>query len=756
MSFLSRRWPLVLLALVPLLALGRALLSGVSIGPFDQIRQMAPWNGPKPSQAWDVLQADGVIQFYAWRDLVLTSWGQGAVPVWNPYQLAGTPLLANSQSGGFYPPHILLGLLHVPTGLALVLLAWFHLAWAGLGTYGLVRSLGGSRTGGAVSGVLFALSPFMLAWAALPSVITTVAWIPWILALTIEIVARNGGRKAFIGLGLCVGMLVLAGHLQFVAYGLMGAFIVGIAAAFALRKEGPKGSPIRGLGAVALALGVGVALGAPQLLPVLRFSEFSHRRQGGPTEQGYGDYVNSALRPTDLVARLANPFGQGDPTQLVTPEAPFSTFWPALSRSGANYAESALTVGPLVLMLLGLAIATRRGGRAMAPLGILALVALLLALGTPLNRLLYFYAPGWSATGSPGRIVCLFVLAMCAMAGLAFADEPTEDRKRAGIGIGIGALISLLGLIPTVDPAPQGMAADAWSAISGAASTEALAFLAAVMVAAAGVWIAVTQRARGSVALVGAALLVLVVLQVPRLVRTGDAAFLHTTPIPAPAGARVAMVNGPWGLTDAAPAMYPPNTPTAARIHDLAGYDSLMHRDTVALLREVSGQDAAPPANGNIMFVKSSATAEALAEAGVTEVWSRRELPQLGTPSGQDSGVFRYPISGPGRASTPAGTATIEAETLGSVTVRGKGPGTLVLRDRNQEGWSATVDGKPAELKGTRWREVELPEGEHRVEFRYAPPGMATGLWMALLAIVILIGTGLTLRASRKTAPPSL
>src|SRR5580704_4587150 len=90
-NLLRRFWPMLFLALVPLIPLFRAVFMGEAIGPFDQIRQMAPWNGPKPTQPWDVLQADGVLQFYVWRDLVFDAYGKGQLPFWNSYQLAGTP-----------------------------------------------------------------------------------------------------------------------------------------------------------------------------------------------------------------------------------------------------------------------------------------------------------------------------------------------------------------------------------------------------------------------------------------------------------------------------------------------------------------------------------------------------------------------------------------------------------------------------------------------------------------------------------------
>lgn len=89
------------------------LLQGHTLGPWDQVGPMASLTGQRAesTKAWDVLQADACLQFYPWRDLVFESWGAGRVPFWNPYSLCGTPLLANSQSGGFYPPHIVWGIL---------------------------------------------------------------------------------------------------------------------------------------------------------------------------------------------------------------------------------------------------------------------------------------------------------------------------------------------------------------------------------------------------------------------------------------------------------------------------------------------------------------------------------------------------------------------------------------------------------------------------------------------------------------------
>ena len=49
--------------------------------------------------------------------------------------------------------------------------------------------------------------------------------------------------------------------------------------------------------------------------------------------------------------------------------------------------------------------------------------------------------------------------------------------------------------------------------------------------------------------------------------------------------------------------------------------------------------------------------------------------------------------------------------------------GYLVLADLDYPGWRAWVDGQPAPIITVDglFRAVELPTGDHRVEFRYLP-----------------------------------
>ena len=722
-----RRLPALVLILAPLLALWPGLV-GQALGPFDAIRAMMPGGPPPPKAPWDVLMADSVLQSHVWRTLVLDAWGKGQLPLWNPYELAGTPLLANSQSGGFYPPHVLLGVLHVPAGLAGFLLAWFHLALAGLGTAALVRRLGGSPAGGLASGLAFALSPFLLGWAPLSSVPATVAWTPLALACV-----AAGDRRSLVALAACVGMSLLGGHLQFAAYGLMAVVLFALVR-LPLASPSPGRAPWRGGGGVLLALVMGAGLAAPQLLPVLAYAKESHRRNV-PSEEGYQAYVGSALRPFEL-ATLAHPMALGSPREGVDAGGrTIAAYWPALAKPGANFAESAVSVGAVVFALL-FAVPWRR--RETWPLAVLGLFALSLALGTPLDRLPYFGVPGWSSTGSPARVEFLFVLAACALAGLAV--DRLAERKAQILSAG-GAALGLVGALVLPSLASVGGAA---AILRGAATADAtLPALGATILTVLAFFAAKRTPWAVPAGVAAVACLSYALVLVP-----------FGRPLDPPKGdpsVRIAVVNDAWDLFAAAPALMPPNLAALGGLHELSGYDSLTSRDAVEMLRAVNGgQDPAPPANGNLMFVKPSVDPRALAECGVTEVWSRRELPRLGTPEARD-GVLAYRVAGPGLASYTRGPVSLREgyDTITATWGVSADGGDLVVRTRAEPGWEAwEAGGRGVALAPGRWLAAKgLESGA--VEFRYRPPGLAPGLWLGTLAWLALVASSILVRRRR-------
>ena len=752
-NWLRKYWPVLLLVLLPLVPLYRAVLQGEAIGPFDQIRQMAPWNGPKASQPWDVLQADGVLQFYVWRDLVFEAWGKGQIPFWNSYQLAGTPLLGNSQSGALYPPHIICGILHLSTATAMTLLAWFHLAWAGIGAYFLSRRMGASRLGGAVSGSLFVGSSFMIAWTALPSVIETVSWIPWILGLAVEMFTTPPTNSdgdfipsrwvrsqqhlyslKAVALSSCIAGLILAGHLQFVAYGFIALGLMSIWIWATVGNENPDLKRTGGKVAlhIVLATMLGVFLAAPQLLSVLQYSQFSHRRNT-PTDVGYKTFVDSAIQPYEWVKVIA-PSIQGNPRQGID-GLPVSTYYPALLKPGANFAESAIGLGVFAVLLLCLLPFVAKRTDRIWGIGLVGIFGFLIAVGSPLNQLFYYFVPGWSSTGSPGRAICLFVLAGSIASGLAVSrlHNIGLDKKKLNAAalafIGIGVVLFTLKNGFSVPPA---MNPDTIRQIKEQAEAGAMgSFIAILVLSLVSIGLYLAKPSVGTKSLI---------LAVPLI---STIAFLGTVLVPSGTPdlkvtanlgmERIAALNSAWDIFTAQHAVLPPNLAALNRIHSLDGYDSLLHRDTVELLKEIDGKDPAPPANGNMMFVKHSADLIKLADAGVTEVWSLKALPSLPPTTSDGAGIYKYRIDGKGRAYTPQGTAQIQEEGFGTLKLHAQGPGKLEVKERNMPGWSALVDGKSSQVGGTTWN------GEHQVELQYTPPGFKLGLILAILALLKLV-----------------
>lgn len=101
-------------------------------------------------------------------------------------------------------------------------------------------------------------------------------------------------------------------------------------------------------------------------------------------------------------------------------------------------------------------------------------------------------------------------------------------------------------------------------------------------------------------------------------------------------------------------------------------------------------------------------------------------------------------------AMTPsAGRGTVSVDQYAaeqmSFTARTDANGLLVVGEKFQAGWQATVDGKPAAIVPVNHilRGVYLPAGKHRVEFRFDPLPFKIGTWLtlgsfALFAVVAL------------------
>ena len=72
-----------------------------------------------------------------------------------------------------------------------------------------------------------------------------------------------------------------------------------------------------------------------------------------------------------------------------------------------------------------------------------------------------------------------------------------------------------------------------------------------------------------------------------------------------------------------------------------------------------------------------------------------------------------------------------------SMRIRAPRPGLVYLADTYDNGWSATVNGRPAKIEVANYafRAVAVPEGEVKLQFSYTPPGFNVGIIISIAGL---------------------
>jgi hypothetical protein len=87
------------------------------------------------------------------------------------------------------------------------------------------------------------------------------------------------------------------------------------------------------------------------------------------------------------------------------------------------------------------------------------------------------------------------------------------------------------------------------------------------------------------------------------------------------------------------------------------------------------------------------------------------------------------------------------------IDVKAPQDGYLVLTDAYYPGWSATIDGRPAEIERAdiMFRAVHVPAGSQRVELRYQPQSFSIGLLISIGTAVVIGGVWFVVRRRNKS-----
>jgi len=226
-----------------------------------------PWAPTYPDRlpTYPVL-SDPVWQFVPWLEFARKELWAGRLPLWNPHQDGGVPLLGNMVSALGSPltwPALLVG---ISPGWNLSLLLRVLLALGA--AYAWLRDLGRSKLAACLGAGGFALSGSFIHWLEHPHTIAA-APIPLLLLFAGRL-ARGTSRRDLVGLALATYLVFAGGHPETL---FMAALLTAAAVLFQVSKPAHLLPPLAGA-----LLGTGLAL--PLLLPFLEYFRLSEVRWG--------------------------------------------------------------------------------------------------------------------------------------------------------------------------------------------------------------------------------------------------------------------------------------------------------------------------------------------------------------------------------------------------------------------------------------------------------------------------------------------
>lgn len=639
-SKLRRLLPYALFLILVLVFLWKPIFTGQALLPGDYLAQMKPWSSvleaPDPAPQWNPLHWDAISQFYPWRVLYSRSIRAGHLPMWNPHQFSGTAFLANGQSACLYLFNLIFIIFDPITGFTIF--AALHLFLAQVFMYWLMRELYVEQFGSIVAAIVFTFSAFIVLWLELPTFISVAIWLP----LTLLLVQRAVHCKSlFYGLlsGASLAMSFLAGHFQIALY---VALAVGlwwiwqiVGSAITQRRFH---AVLKNFGSMLGCIIIASMISAPQILPSQQLAAHSHRVRE-ITESGYQSFVDNALPAYRLVTAFAPRFF-GDPSQ--------NSYY-LLGRIGdsahvgsaADYMEYGMYAGILPLMLALIALGSIKK-KHVGFFVLLTALALLTALGTPINRLFYFGIPGFNALGGPNRILLLYLFGIAALAGfgadwivrhrddkLSWRGSPIRWGSRHLGSQGTTAALLCLVLAGGVSVWINRLYINQpllVHTVNGAA-LFLLLFLSPIV-------LGLNRLSKG----IYSALIVLVIIADLFAFGINFNPTCHRskvypdTPLTdiliqlTQNEERIAPINPRWSLFETPKdAILPPNAAIIYGLYDVQGYDSLFTKNYQTLLAEIEGVDPSPPENGNILFVRKytpelpSVASYAISEAAIED-----------------------------------------------------------------------------------------------------------------------------------------
>lgn len=360
-------------------------------------------------------------------------WLAGRVPLWDPYEDTGLPLLAEAQVGVLYPLSLIFLSPLSPT-LELSLFILFHFTLAAIFTYFLARALPLSRSAATIAGLAFGLGGFLMAQVSNLNIMTGAVWLPLILYGVMQTFRYRVWLIALLA-GVPLALQILIAQPQVVFYTmvlLIGYWLYRLSADLSGQHHATSKIcySLHSLFLLGLIILTGLLLAAPQLLPTLELQQLSVRSQ----ERDFAFLTKTSLPPAMLLnLLLPGAFGNN-----------------VVGFAGGDPFQEVFIYGGFIPLLLTLFSWRQRHKRDVLFFYLLLIGTLLLALGryTPLYQYIIQYLPGFALFRIPARWLMGVNLAVAILAG--FGVETVREyglSRVAFIVLWLGISVLAIGII---------------------------------------------------------------------------------------------------------------------------------------------------------------------------------------------------------------------------------------------------------------------------------------------------------------------
>ncbi|HSD98497.1 MAG TPA: YfhO family protein [Patescibacteria group bacterium] len=360
---------------------------------FPPWSQYSQFNQPVKNNA----MPDVIDQLYPWKHLIISDWKSGEIPLWNPYQFAGTPFLANYQSAAFSPMNLLFFIF--PFVISWGLLILLQPLLAGLGMYFFVRKLQISPAGSVVSSVAFMFCSFLTTWMGYGTLGYAIGVLPLVLlGLEGYVLSQRFRYLLLVVFGLTFSFL--SGHFQISLYVFFAGFLYFLFRYVPLRKK-----KIILFGLVALV--IGVLLASVQIFPSIAFYAVSLRST---------IFQRPEVIPLQYLFIVVAPDFFGNP---VTRNDWFG-----------HYAEWGCYIGVLPFLFAVFSLLELKKNKFVVFFVGLSLLSLFLATPTFLGDLIVQFRVPVLATSAAGRIIVLFSFSLAVLSGFGFDSWINASKKK--------------------------------------------------------------------------------------------------------------------------------------------------------------------------------------------------------------------------------------------------------------------------------------------------------------------------------------